>query len=301
MNEVGIHRNTLRGAPRWVHGFALGTFGAITLALLVLYFFYQDTDVWSLWMGYALKSRHAFAEATHPGIFRTRANTWSNLAYIFAGLYVAAYAWWDARRKTTEHDPYAVRQPALMGLYGAALIVLGFGSGLMHASMMPWGHKADVFGMFFTFIALIALQWGRWVPFVPFTNRRWPAGPFFGIFAVAAAILLFVYRRELGKDTDILGALFGLFWVGVGVDVFLRRAAQQYRWLVLGFVALVSAGYIWRLDKAREFTAPESWLQGHAIWHLLTATMFGSMAYFYRSEVPRHPHEHRAGAGAGHE
>jgi hypothetical protein len=39
-------------------------------------------------------------------------------------------------------------QPALMGLFGVACIVLGFGSGLMHAAMMPLGHKLDVFGMF---------------------------------------------------------------------------------------------------------------------------------------------------------
>jgi len=35
-----------------------------------------------------------------------------------------------------------------MGLFGVACVVLGVGSGLMHAAMMPWVHKLDVFGMF---------------------------------------------------------------------------------------------------------------------------------------------------------
>jgi len=60
-------------------------------------------------MGNTAKPRGAFAEAVYPGIFRTRANTWSNPGYFLVGLYVIAFAWCDARRKTTEHEPYAVR------------------------------------------------------------------------------------------------------------------------------------------------------------------------------------------------
>jgi len=288
MNQASIHRNTLRGAPRWVHGLAWGAFGVITLILLVLFLFYRDTDVWLLWMGNEPKTSHAFNEAVHSSIFRTPANTWSNLAYVLVGLYVVAYAWWDARRKTTEQDPYAVRQPALMGLYGVACIVVGFGSGAMHASMMSWGHKADVFGMFFTFVALIALQWARWVPFVPFTGRRWPTWPFFGIIAIVASVLLLLYGKKLGGDMAVLGTLTRLIALGLVVDVFWRRTSQQFRWVALAFVSLLVAGYIWRLDKTGQFTAPDAWLQGHAIWHVLTAVMYGSMAYFYRSEVPRH-------------
>lgn len=41
-----IDRNTLRGAPRWVHGFSWGITGAFTLLLIVLYLIYRNTDVW---------------------------------------------------------------------------------------------------------------------------------------------------------------------------------------------------------------------------------------------------------------
>lgn len=91
MSQIPIRRNTLREAPRWVHGFAWGVFGVITFALLVLYGLYRDTDVWFLWFGNPLKTQHAFAETIRPGIFRTRANTWTNLSYVFVGLYVVAY------------------------------------------------------------------------------------------------------------------------------------------------------------------------------------------------------------------
>jgi hypothetical protein len=287
MNQEQIHRNTLSGAPRWVHGFTWGVFGAFTLALLVLYYFYGNTDVWFLWFEDSPKSRGSFAETIRPSIFRTRANTWSNLGYILFGLYIVAYAWWDARRETSEQDPYAVRQPALLGLYGVSSIVVGIGSGLMHASLMGFGHKMDVLGMFFTFVALIALQWARWLPFVPFTNRRWPAWPIAGFVAVAVTALLMVYRREIAGDEAILGWLFLTVLLGVGVDVFRRGISQQYRWALLAFVSLAVGGYIQRSDIAREFSPPDVWWQGHAIWHGFTAVMYASMAIYYRSEAPR--------------
>ena len=287
MKQEPIHRNTLRGAPRWVHGFTWGLFGAFTLLLLVLYYFYRDTDVWFLWFENPPKSRGTFAETIRPSIFRTRANTWSNLGYILIGMYIVAYAWWDARRETTEEDPYAVRQPALSGLYGVACVVVGFGSGLMHASLMPFGHKMDVLGMFFTFVALIALQWARWIPFVPFTNRRWPTWPIIGFVAVAVTALLMVYRKEIAGDERILGWLFLLVILGVGIDAIWRSISQQHRWVLLAFVSLAVGGYLQRLDIARQFSPPDVWWQGHLIWHALTAVMYASMAQFYRSEVPR--------------
>jgi len=148
----------------------------ITLALLVLFYLYRETDVWLQLLGNTAKTKGAFAEAIRgESIFRTPANTWCNLAYVLVGLYILAYAWWDARRETTEQDPYAVRRPALMGLFGVACLVLGFGSGLMHASLTSLGHKSDVFGMYFSMSALIALHWARLIPDIPFGQRRVPA------------------------------------------------------------------------------------------------------------------------------
>lgn len=287
MKRVPNRRNTLRAAPRWVHGFTWGLFGAFTLLLLVLYYFYRDTDVWFLWFENAPGARGTFAETIRPSIFRTPANTWSNLAYILVGMYIVAYAWWDSRRETTEQDPYAVRQPALMALYGVACIVVGMGSGLMHASLMSFGHKADVFGMFFTFVALIALQWARWIPFVPFTNRRWRTWPIIGFLAIAVTALLMVYRKQIAEDERILGWLFLLVILGVGADAIWWGISQQHRWVLLAFVSLAVGGYLQRRDLARGFSPPDVWWQGHAIWHLLTAVMYASMANFYRSEVPR--------------
>lgn len=288
----GNHRYTFFEAPCWVHGFALGGSGVVCSILLVLFFLYSDTDVWFLWFGNSLPADHVFAEAIHPGIFRTCANTWSNLGFVFVGLYVVAFAWWDARRKTTECDSYAVRQPALMGLFGIACIVVGFGSAAMHASLMSWGHLSDVFGMFIVFLSLIVLQWARWIPVVSLGGRRWPTWPVFSIVAIVGSIWLLVYGRHLVGDEFILGCCFLLVSLGTGLDVFLlRRTFLQLRWLVLASASFVLGIYIWRLDVQNAFSPPDAWWQGHAIFHLLMAVNLGCMAQFFRSEVSRRPLE----------
>jgi len=275
-------RNTLRGAPFWVHAFALGTFGIVTLALLILYYIYRDTDVWYLWAAQPLQLQHAFNEAVQPSIFRQPANTLSNLGFIFVGLYMVAYAAWDARRDTQSTDPYAVRHPALMAFFGIACIVLGIGSGLMHGAMTSWGHKADVYGMYITMTALIALQWGRrFRALGPI-----PLWPFFIVLVIPLSAYLTFNAGQLGGGNAVMAGLIGLSGAGITADVLLRNPNQQWRWSTTAFLALALAYWIWNLDKADRFTPADSWIQGHAIWHLLNAVSLGCMAQFYRTELP---------------
>ena len=282
-------RNTLRGAPRWVHGLSWGIFGAFTLVLVVLYLIYRDTDVWMILCDTPLPAKHGFNEALHASIYRQRANTLSNLAYVLVGLYVIAYAWWDYRRPTKETDPYAVRHPALMGLFGMTCIELGIGSGLMHAAMTPWGWKLDVLGMIAPLSVLVALHCVRWVPSIPLGGIRWPTWPVSGFLAVTISTFCAFNDRIATAGVVAYGAFIAVVGAGMAVEYFFGKTSQQYRWLVLSFITLVLAYTIWNLDKAGQFSSPESWFQGHSVWHLLTAITLGSAAMFYRSEVPIDP------------
>lgn len=283
-------RNTLRGAPPWVHGFTWGVFGAFTLLLVVLYLIYRDTDVWMILTDTPLPTKHGFNEALQGSIYRQRANTLSNLAYVLVGLYVIAYAWWDYRRPTKETDPYAVRHPALMGLFGVTCIELGIGSGLMHAAMTPWGHNLDVLGMIATVSALFALHWARWIPSIPVGSRPWPTWPVAGFLVITISTFLAVNVHVFGRAGNTAYAgLISVVGAGMAVEYFFGKTSQQYRWPVLALVSLALAFYIWNLDRAGKFSSPESCFQGHAIWHMLTAVSLGSAAIFYRSEVPINP------------
>jgi hypothetical protein len=283
MSEPVPQQESPRGAPFWVHGFALGVSGAFTALFLLLYLMYLNDDVWQRWAGEALKTTHAFAEALRGSIFRQRANTFSNLAYIYVGAYAVSYAWWDARRVTSPHDSYVVQQPAVVGFFGVACIVLGIGSALMHAAMTPWGHKADVYGMFIVMTALIAMQWARRLPAV----SRAYGGPVLAAAAAIVSILLIRYPDPFGGYATIMAGLIAITAVNMIYDGIRRNPKQQARWGILAGTSLALAYYIWNLDKARVFSAPESWLQGHALWHLLTAVSLGAATLVYRTETPR--------------
>ena len=54
--------------------------------------------------------------------------------------------------------------------------------------------------------------------------------------------------------------------------------------LVAAIASLVMACSAWILDVTRVVCAPDSWLQGHAMWHVLMAAVIGWMYLYYRSE-----------------
>jgi hypothetical protein len=287
-------RNTLRGAPWWVHGFSWGITGAFTLLLVILYFIYRDTDVWMILSDTPLRTKHGFNEAVYGSIYRQRANTLSNLAYVLVGLYVIAYAWWDYRRPTKETDPYAVQHPALMALFGVACIELGIGSGLMHAAMTSWGHKLDVLGMVSVLFTLAALHFARWIPSIRVGGRPWPTWPVLGFLAVVISIYVVLNLSNFGSGNSAYAALIGIFVASAVLEGVYGKTSRQHRWRVLALVSLALAFYIWNLDRAGRFSSPDSWFQGHAIWHVLTAVTLGSAANFYRTEVPVNPDASRA-------
>jgi len=59
-----------------------------------------------------------------------------------------------------------------------------------------------------------------------------------------------------------------------------RAARAGRRWLGAGAVVMLVAFLFWLLDQQRLVCAPDSLLQGHALWHLLGA---GAAACLYRS------------------
>lgn len=60
------------------------------------------------------------------------------------------------------------------------------------------------------------------------------------------------------------------------------RAAREV--LALLFVSLALAITFRQLEVAGRFGTPDTFLQGHALWHLLTAASLGAMYMYYRSE-----------------
>ncbi len=73
------------------------------------------------------------------------------------------------------------------------------------------------------------------------------------------------------------------------IDLFRKRSDFARGLLLWAGVSLVAAAFCRQLDSAHRFSGPHCWIQGHALWHVLSAvTLF--LTYLYaRSE-----HEVRA-------
>ncbi len=73
-----------------------------------------DSDPWAGWAPCAELAEPSYAERVHAdSLLRTRANTWSNLAYVLVGLYALALAAHDRRAPRAGH---VRRTPALSAL-----------------------------------------------------------------------------------------------------------------------------------------------------------------------------------------
>ena len=95
------------------------------------------------WMGADVGRGATFCEAPRAGWIRQPANTWSNLAFVVAGLAVAWYAVDRARLGLTMGT-----HPGLATAYAVLVVLLGPGSMAMHATQTDLGGHLDLLSMF---------------------------------------------------------------------------------------------------------------------------------------------------------
>jgi hypothetical protein len=239
--------------------------------------------------------RPGYAERVWPDRpIRTRANTFSNLAYVTVGLYACGLALSDRRRARlagpdTSAGNVVVATPALSVLFGLSCLWLGFSSGLFHASLTRAGQRLDVAAMYPPLLSLLAIAAARALP--PRIGRRFGTGlPTWGVLAAAvvvAEIALWRWKWSMSATTVLSTLIAAMAVVTVAEHL---RWPGRFRSAWLGWGAcLLAAGIACRQsDVARSFpVGPESWLQGHALWHLLTAAALATLYLHERSEHGR--------------
>jgi dihydroceramidase len=220
---------------------------------------------------------HCFCEAIRTSGIAQPANTWSCLGFVWLGLFVLWLAFEDARNKKIAADSSPLH-PGYSVLYGAALILTGVGSAALHATLSLAGQFTDVFGMYLigTFIVLQGI------------SRLSRLSPKIAIFSylfsnTLLAILLWFFppARRYAFALLVIVAIV----IQIRAQNRERPGSSRYFWLAAAALAL---GFVfWILDITKVLCSPHSWLQGHAVWHLLSAVASGLVYLHFRSAASR--------------
>ncbi|MCK6558223.1 ceramidase domain-containing protein [candidate division KSB1 bacterium] len=248
--------------------------GLLIVICLAIYWSQQDY-AWTGWRPASCMPASCFCEAIQPGAIAQPANTWSGLSFTLVGLFVLGLCRQDQVADTKRRCPNLMtRQCSYAVIYGLTLILIGLGTAFYHASLTLAGQFADLMGMylFATFILLYNLARAR-----PIRKRVFVAAYVISNLVLAGLLLEAPFLRRWIFGGLILAALW-LEW---------RRSTPVHADARLLYAALLSllAGFAaWLVDYTKILCAPTSWLQGHALWHVLGAASGVWLFFYYRSE-----------------
>lgn len=226
------------------------------------------------WFGPDVAAGANFCEAARSGLIKQPANTFSNLGFVVAGLAAAFYL--DRHWSSTSH---------LLAPFPALIALLGQGSMGMHATQSSLGGRFDVGSMYL--VAGFAAAYG----ITRLLGR--------GMAALATLFVVLVVAAEIFGASDIPAPLVDtagnlafavLLLLAVVVEVVIQRRPddpQSWGWALAALGAMVVAFVIWSLSHSGgPWCDPNSWLQGHAVWHLLCAMAAYGLFRFYASGPP---------------
>lgn len=212
------------------------------------------------WSGWALPNLK-WCEANLCAWITTPANTWSNLAYLAVAV---------PMRRAAGNRP-------LLRPFAPAAVAVGISSFVYHASYTYFFQFFDFVGMFLFAglpVTLNAVRLG-WIG-----ERTRPLA--YAALVVACSALVPVL---FGTRFPIQGLVAILIVVTIGQELTLwlaRRTPEARGWWLLSVGVLAVAATCSALDLSRVWCDPENhWLQGHAVWHVLSAVTLLLLFRFY--------------------
>jgi hypothetical protein len=161
-------------------------------------------------------------------------------------------------------------------VYGVVTILIGIGSTFYHMSLAFAGQVVDVLSMYLLTSFMLLYNLSR--------TRRMGNGAFVGWYLLLNVLLGFISIRVPVLRRYIFVVLLVAVLTSELIVRRKRRPRMNEAFLVAAIASLLMACSAWILDVSRVVCAPDSWLQGHAMWHVLMAAVIGWMYLYYRSE-----------------
>lgn len=215
---------------------------------------------------------NCWCEAVRYGDWiRQPMNTWSNFFIILVAIYIIQHA-----RKNVSDQNELTRNPAYSNLFAFGCILTGLGSMFFHASLTYIGNWIDIMGMYFIAIFLILYNYSRLYHLTLSKMIGWYTG------------LILFFGVLIYKMAEINNVLFGFVILGFVISsVVIQKKLKTkskaiYLWLAI--ISYYTGSTFWLLDKNGTLCMPDSWMQGHALWHILSGTAVLLIYLYFRSE-----------------
>lgn len=236
----------------------------------------------SLWEGMVVSKSALtveYCEFNHPDrFFHQPINTYSNLIYFFYGLVVFQLALKDMKGLGSVKANTVRNFPYLSLLLAANFIYLSIGSAFFHSSLTWIGQRVDMNATFGLTLSLICI--GLVVTTVKKDLSARMQLAIVGIMLLLTALFLPLALQI--SSSILLPSLFLLLFILATLN-YLSYRRQRFPLLgILGVVLLVVAIQIRTMDVAKVNCDPYSIWQGHALWHLLTATSSLCLYFYFR-------------------
>jgi hypothetical protein len=241
--------------------------------------YYLDSSLWEGMVVSKSALTVEYCEFNHPDrFFHQPINTYSNLTYFFYGLVVFQLALKDINGLVSVRASTVVNYPYLSLLLAANFIYLSIGSAFFHSSLTWIGQRVDMNATYGLTLSLICIGLVVTIVKKDLSSRM-------QLTIVASMLLLTVLFLPLALQISsslLLPSLF-LLLVALATLNYLIYRSQRFPLLgILGVVLLVVAIQIRALDVDKVNCDPYSIWQGHAGWHLLTATSSLCLYFYFR-------------------
>jgi len=216
-----------------------------------------------------------FCEAPRAAGWAQPANTYSNLGYVLGGL--LALGWSGSQPLLPLGANLMRRQRAYATVFGIAIVAIGLGSLFFHGTLTFVGQFTDLLGMYLLSNLLLVYNLARLFRL---------KGSAFATLYVGLTVLfggLMLIAPETRRYTFAAGIASALI---LEVVLYVRRRPKmEPAWLLAALVIFGLAYVVWTLDGTGAWCDPTSWLQGHAVWHILGAGSAGlAFIYYWREK-----------------
>lgn len=242
------------------------------------------------WMSGATIIDSGFCELPSGKLIKEPINTWSNFGFILVGLMIA---WHMMCGSFNANNNFFTRKPFISILFSSLVVCLGPCSMAKHASNTQIGGELDMVSMNLLCAFLIAYG----------TQRFFYMGIvyFISVFVLGAIVCEWISQLQhyipiVKSPNNLIFAVFVILSIIMEVLIILLQQSNiQKRWGVWCLATFAISFLIWNLSiTGAPLCNPQSWFQGHALWHILDAVALFFLFRFYVSEHNGRSNDDRA-------